>query len=586
MANQYPGACRYCAGWLDAGEGVLVNQLGTLVPVHGATPESCPPPEQRKAAPPRENLRPGACWRCGQTVPASEGVLDGGRVRHRGDCPAYGDGYTGPTWTIGYGEPRPYRPVPERGYAPGQVLRATLWEHDHAVPVDAPGYRRLDEQPVLDDIQLAWLATQSARPASTGKVSVIVTVLGELPPRYSRDEDGNAPCDELVGEDGWHFQAVVRPATEQEAAPLLAVEAQAAHRAGLERKRLSLLSWRYAQQPDAQRPEHPDLDAAVRVPYRAGRLGRWATVEDEIRVDEPAGQVWTLAYNGADGDDWSVNNHGSYIAMAQPLTDERRALIAALRAEYAAADLADRAGVGTDAAAELLDAGWTAERATAELGGLTLTTAADAADALAHQDLLTGAGWRVRAEPGRQRFPLAGSAEITSDPATARAWLAQHPDRWRADLLAISTGIRCVHTAEDWSLWDDGSLVVRCSWLDPAERGRMPRTLHPAAVTAIGLVARGCAGTSVRDRAVWHPLCAAAGHTETVVDERERSGHSSWAGKKLIRHEFTLADGTTVWWELAISEGGWAGSDADHHEYSQVWDDEATARAAYRSHQI
>ena len=90
MANQHPGACRFCAGWLAAGEGILVNRRGSRVPAHGQTQDACPPSDQRKPAPPRANMREGACVRCGQTVPAGEGgVLDGGRVRHRGECPAY-----------------------------------------------------------------------------------------------------------------------------------------------------------------------------------------------------------------------------------------------------------------------------------------------------------------------------------------------------------------------------------------------------------------------------------------------------------------------------------------------------------------
>ncbi|MDT5024596.1 MAG: hypothetical protein QOE61_1022 [Micromonosporaceae bacterium] len=89
MVNQHPGACRFCAGWLVAGEGILVARRGLLVPAHGQTRFACPPSDQRKPAPPLANTREGACVRCGQTVPAGEGVLDGRRVGHRGECPAY-----------------------------------------------------------------------------------------------------------------------------------------------------------------------------------------------------------------------------------------------------------------------------------------------------------------------------------------------------------------------------------------------------------------------------------------------------------------------------------------------------------------
>jgi len=60
MANQHPGACRFCAGWLAAGEGILVNRRGSRVPAHGQTQDACPPSDQRKPAPPRANMREGA----------------------------------------------------------------------------------------------------------------------------------------------------------------------------------------------------------------------------------------------------------------------------------------------------------------------------------------------------------------------------------------------------------------------------------------------------------------------------------------------------------------------------------------------
>ncbi|HET8642675.1 MAG TPA: hypothetical protein VFM37_12100 [Pseudonocardiaceae bacterium] len=59
--------------------------------------------------------------------------------------------------------------MPAAGYRLGQVLRATLSEHEHPVPAGAPGYHREGDQ----------------------RVSAIVTVLAELAPQYARDEDGD-----------------------------------------------------------------------------------------------------------------------------------------------------------------------------------------------------------------------------------------------------------------------------------------------------------------------------------------------------------------------------------------------------------
>jgi hypothetical protein len=463
-----------------------------------------------------------------------------------------------------------------------------------------------------------------------------VTVLAERKPIYTQDADGNAPCTALIGEDGWYFQAVVRPATEAEAQPLLAVEERDARRATLQQQSRELLTWRYDPDPDAQRPTTPNLNGTVRVPYRAGPHGHWATIEDEIRIDEAAKVVWTLIYNGADGDDWSLNNHHPYIATSQPLTEPRRALVAALRAEYAVADLAHHAAIGEEAARTLLAAGWTTERACAELGGFALTTAADVTELLAHTDLWTATGWSVPAPAARRRFPvpdalrlaragvdhdLAASlaaadvpvaqmpnaaspsvpehatrliikpvrkhdhAVITTNPQTARTWLTAHPDHWQPGLLTIASDVQCVHVEPGWSLWDDGSLAVRTAWIDPAERDQMPHTLTPAAVAALNLVAASGSGTPIRERSLWHPLREATDHTAITVEEKSAAGAGSWSDTKLVRHDFTLPTAVVTWWELATSKG-WAGDDADHNEMTQVWPDEATARTAYRNHHL
>ncbi|MFE0852261.1 hypothetical protein [Streptomyces mutabilis] len=66
-----------------------------------------------------------------------------------------------------------------------------------------------------------------------------------------------------------------------------------------------------------------DFDA-VRSPHQ-----HWP--DDELHVDERARLAWLLRYNGADGNDWSRNNHGSFIAHRVPLTEERAQLVADLR---------------------------------------------------------------------------------------------------------------------------------------------------------------------------------------------------------------------------------------------------------------
>ncbi|MFI1189393.1 hypothetical protein [Streptomyces californicus] len=60
--------------------------------------------------------------------------------------------------------------------------------------------------------------------------------------------------------------------------------------------------------------------------------------DEELHVDEQARVAWYLRYNGHDGDDWSLSNHGSFIARRVPLTEERARLVADLRAEYTPGD--------------------------------------------------------------------------------------------------------------------------------------------------------------------------------------------------------------------------------------------------------
>lgn len=312
--NQRPTACGKCGGWLEAGEGVLYNVETVLEPVTRARhPQDCPPPEERKPAPPRVNGREQECEQCGNLVSAGAGVLlragSGWIVRHpEGKCPPREE-----LWEIDRGEPGRFHPRPERWADPGTVLRSKVYEGvEHPFPETAPGYRRVGE----------------------GVVSAIVTTVRERRPEYCRDEDGNNPsC--LIGENGWYFRILVRPATAEEAAETLAAEEKAARRYALEERRRALFSFRAG---DGEVPEDVDMGDAQTVDFGAkGRRSvdqHWP--DDELHVDEAADVVWFLEYNGADGDDWSRNNVQSFVAWRFPLTDERRRLLTDLRAEYGA----------------------------------------------------------------------------------------------------------------------------------------------------------------------------------------------------------------------------------------------------------
>ncbi|MFD3959564.1 hypothetical protein ACFWRG_32415 [Micromonospora tulbaghiae] len=315
--NDYAQACGLCGGWLEAGLGVLYTAVPALG-VYGKPlikarhAQDCPPPEERISPPPpapRANAREQDCRLCGNTVPAGAGLLErygaAWEVRHPdGACPPKEE-----LWEITRGEPGRFHPRPERWAPPGTVLRSTVYDHDQPFPKHTPGLRRL----------------------RTGEVSAIVATVRERAPEYCRDEDGNNPgC--LIGEDGWFFRILVRPATPEEAADLLAAEDTAHRRAALAERRRQL----FEHAADGEIPDTADLAGTVQVDFGARRSLHQHWPDDELHVDEESGSAWFLRYNGADGDTWSANNLGSFIARRMPLTEQRAQLIADLRAEYPA----------------------------------------------------------------------------------------------------------------------------------------------------------------------------------------------------------------------------------------------------------
>lgn len=320
LTNDFAQACGKCGGWLEGGEGVLYEVAPALPGPYGKAvlkarhPQDCPPPDQRTAPPPpapRANMREQDCMLCGHLVAAGAGLLvrqsSGWDVRHlEGQCPSKEE-----LWEIGRGEPGPYRTRPERWAPTGTVLRSTLYDHHHPFPEDAPGFRRTRD----------------------GEVSAIVATVRERRPEYCRDEDGNQPSD-LIGEDGWYFRILVRPATAEEAADILAEEAEQQRQAQLAARRRRL----FELCDDAEIPATPDLSSAVQVNFGARRSLYQHWPDDELHVDEQAQVAWFLRYNGADGDNWSASNHGSFIARKVPLTEERAQLVADLRAEYPPSD--------------------------------------------------------------------------------------------------------------------------------------------------------------------------------------------------------------------------------------------------------
>ncbi|MFJ5068214.1 hypothetical protein ACIQC7_17660 [Kitasatospora sp. NPDC088556] len=331
LRNERGQACSECRGWVEPGAGILSSPYEGVWRVrHDGT---CPPEGERLAPPPpprRRNERPDRCVRCGRDVAESEGWLIppaavGGfwSVEHDGECPPLSAGqYSGPTWRITAGVPGRYKPVPSAYWTIGQVARFEVYEWEQPVPEDAPGLLRRHGMP-----------------------SMIGVVLSEERPRYIRDEDGDAPTDTLIGESGWFFCGRVRPATAEEAAPLLAEEAEASIDRKLRARVGRLLSWRYpregarylpAEELDQELADVELVELRTRPAAECTAFGR-GLYPDQVWIAEGRDWVMTTAHNGMDGDDWSLINWRRHIALLHPMTDELRCLVDELTARYGTA---------------------------------------------------------------------------------------------------------------------------------------------------------------------------------------------------------------------------------------------------------
>lgn len=149
------------------------------------------------------------------------------------------------------------------------------------------------------------------------------------------DEDGMSFG--VGADEGYVYTATVRPATPQEAAPILAQEQAARQRREVAARKRALLSWRGPDQSKGAvcpRPiTGPSPEEAEPVPHQ-DRPVYYVEPAAELRVDRAHQLVWTLSYNGADGDTWDACNWGMFIAVRHPLTPEREELIADLAALY------------------------------------------------------------------------------------------------------------------------------------------------------------------------------------------------------------------------------------------------------------
>ncbi|ACU38398.1 hypothetical protein [Actinosynnema mirum] len=561
------------------------------------------------------NRYAGTCRLCGRDVPAEGGLAvkqssgSAWEVEHDGGCPPNPHNPGGaPTWEVGGGEGYGQEP-----FTTGATTREQWWTgRGGPAPEEVPGGALVSER------------------EGSRQVSGVVTVVTAREHYYA--EDGLVHG---VGRDsGFFFSARVRAATEAEAAPVLEAEAHQAVREELSARCARLLDWLVGRVPDAWRPPFGDptlegLPALARVPLRPHE--QQPPHGDELLLDEAGGRLWTVVHHGGDGDDFSLNNVRGHIATCHPLTDERRRLVADLRAEYGSAYEWARAGIAPAPARVLADAGVLPHQVTGHDCAVSITDVRDATAYLARTpDQWAQAGWawpRGRRWPAAQaglladagigheraeqlraaghttveqalaaappqvptttgRFVLRGCTvgprvQITDDPHEARRCLEHDPGAWsRWEHVPDVTVLHVKSFADTgWQLWSDGALSIGY-WCAPSESGR-PLSLSPAAEELLDLVVTA-GNPEIRDRAVWHPLLTATTHRVVRVDGREESDGSDTG---LVRHDVTLADGTAyVLWEV-LTRWQHHGQDYDEGESRWISADEAAARhhLAHRS---
>jgi hypothetical protein len=567
------------------------------------------------------NRYAGACRLCGQDVPAQEGVAvkddpaAAWEVEHDGGCPPNAHNPEGaPTWEIGGGEGYGQQP-----FEPGATRREQWWTGQQG--------------PGPDEVPGGVLVSESGGNLTVSGVVTVVTARA----KYFAEEGMSFGVGD---EEGHYYSARVRAATAAEAAPVLEAEARRAARQELCDRCTRLLAWRFGQLEDALRPPSgtPELDglrSLPQVPLR--RQDDRPLYADELVVDEPGGWVWTVVHNGMDGDDFSANNIPGHIATRHPLTDERRRLVADLRAEYGSLEEWTRAGIPPEAAQILVRVGAELHEVTDYRTAVSITGTADAdaylartpqqwaeanwerpkgrrwpaaeaarlADAgISHaraeqlhaagfttaEEILAATPPQLPATAGRYVLSNCGigpRVQVTDDPEEARQHVARDPKTWTR--WTHEPGVTVVHVAAarelgfpEWQLWSDDAMTVGY-WCD---RGRehWPRSLSPVAEQVIRLVAEAV-NTEARDRAMWQPLLTATDHQTTTVDEIEEEGMSSGETAALVSHDVTVADGAVhVLWDVVT--GWWyRGEDADAGEEHWISRDETISRRYYREHQ-
>jgi hypothetical protein len=180
-----------------------------------------------------------------------------------------------------------------------------------------------------------------------------------------------------------------------------------------------------------------------------------------------------------------------------------------------------------------------------------------------------------------------GRSRVTTDPAAARAFVAADSQRWRPDRLRVESGPRPIQAYNNWSVWDDGRLVLDAIWL-AGSAGERPDTLHRAACVGIDLCVNASNRSSDLDPRTWRTLVDAVDESRQAHEHHRASGFDemysgAWSAHlRLMEHTFTRGDGGQIRLFAVTESSSYSAPDAagTGSRYA-LFDTEPAARADF-----
>lgn len=261
MTNRYPGKCTRCGQTVSPERGTCEKVNGKWVVQHTECPTgestSCNNSQglpadwaevQAAGAPSRVNR---ACCKCGEEVRGGDGL-----------CARSSDG----KWYTWHSECQTAQAAPEATTATETISKG-----------EGYGGREFKPGQVVGHKDGWWVVVKASK-------------------RYY-DEDGMSMG--VGDEEGYVYSATIRPATDEEAAPMIAKVEAAEARKAAEARRTEIANdiKTRGERPDGMNQPDGETRSDRHTIYGGGD---WFVVGENY--------IWYVQNNGADGDDWSRNN--------------------------------------------------------------------------------------------------------------------------------------------------------------------------------------------------------------------------------------------------------------------------------------